>query len=106
MVGGRRFDSGHGHCVPCSSVGERLQPLGDAVRKAMAFDTDGREPSPYERKRITHLAFTLGIWDHTPVGALVVPPSWGCSSSGRAPALQAGGRGFESLLLHCSNDHP
>ena len=26
---------------------------------------------------------------------------WGCSSVGRAPALQAGGQGFESLHLHC-----
>ena len=26
---------------------------------------------------------------------------WGCSSVGRAPALQAGGREFESLHLHC-----
>ena len=25
---------------------------------------------------------------------------WGCSSAGRAPALQAGGQGFESLHLH------
>ena len=24
---------------------------------------------------------------------------WGCSSVGRAPALQAGGQGFESLYL-------
>ena len=30
-----------------------------------------------------------------------VPELWGCSSVGRAPALQAGGRGFESLHLHC-----
>ena len=30
-----------------------------------------------------------------------VPESfWGCSSVGRAPALQAGGQGFESLHLH------
>ena len=27
-------------------------------------------------------------------------PSWGCSSVGRAPALQAGGHGFESHHLH------
>ena len=27
---------------------------------------------------------------------------WGCSSVGRAPALQAGGQGFESLHLHCA----
>ena len=25
---------------------------------------------------------------------------WGCSSAGRAPALQAGGQGFESHHLH------
>ena len=28
---------------------------------------------------------------------------WGCSSVGRAPALQAGGQEFESLHLHESN---
>ena len=27
---------------------------------------------------------------------------WGCSSAGRAPALQAGGHGFESHHLHQS----
>ena len=29
-----------------------------------------------------------------------LPESWGFSSVGRAPALQAGGREFESLNLH------
>ena len=29
-------------------------------------------------------------------------PMWGCSSVGRAPALQAGGQEFESLHLHRS----
>ena len=29
-----------------------------------------------------------------------LPDSWGYSSVGRAPALQAGGQGFESLYLH------
>ena len=28
------------------------------------------------------------------------PIKWGCSSAGRAPALQAGGQGFDSLHLH------
>ena len=28
---------------------------------------------------------------------------WGCSSVGRAPALQAGGQEFESLHLHCAS---
>src|SRR5208282_5965822 len=27
-------------------------------------------------------------------------PQWACSSAGRAPALQAGGRGFESPHVH------
>ena len=29
-------------------------------------------------------------------------PFWGCSSAGRAPALQAGGQGFDSPHLHQS----
>ena len=29
-----------------------------------------------------------------------MPSLWGCSSVGRAPALQAGGQEFESLHLH------
>ena len=29
---------------------------------------------------------------------------WGCSSVGRAPALQAGGQEFESLHLHVSHE--
>ena len=28
------------------------------------------------------------------------PKKWGFSSAGRAPALQAGGQGFDSLNLH------
>ena len=28
---------------------------------------------------------------------------WGCSSAGRAPALQAGGHGFDSHHLHQGN---
>ena len=34
----------------------------------------------------------------TPSNRMVVP--WGCSSAGRAPALQAGGQGFKSPQLH------
>ena len=29
-----------------------------------------------------------------------MPDLWGCSSVGRAPALQAGGHEFESRILH------
>ena len=31
---------------------------------------------------------------------LIPKETWGCSSVGRAPALQAGGHGFESHHLH------
>ena len=33
------------------------------------------------------------------------PIKWGCSSAGRAPALQAGGQGFDSLHLHQFSDN-
>ncbi len=32
-------------------------------------------------------------------------PLWGHSSAGRAPALHAGGQGFDSLCLHCPLGH-
>ena len=34
------------------------------------------------------------------IHSYLLPQIWGCSSVGRAPALQAGGQGFESLHLH------
>ena len=34
--------------------------------------------------------------------SLFINPVWGCSSAGRAPALQAGGHGFDSHHLHQS----
>ena len=40
-----------------------------------------------------------GSVDIAPKGLYPVP-FWGLSSVGRAPALQAGGREFESLSLH------
>ena len=35
-----------------------------------------------------------------------IQPLWGCSSAGRAPALQAGGHGFESHHLHHWDESP
>ena len=37
---------------------------------------------------------------HEEQNGIKEPRIWGCSSAGRAPALQAGGQGFESLHLH------
>ena len=34
------------------------------------------------------------------VQVLVVPPEWGISSAGRAPALHAGGQRFDPAILH------
>ena len=38
------------------------------------------------------------------MGEQVVAAIWGCSSVGRAPALQAGGQEFESLHLHVRHE--
>ena len=38
------------------------------------------------------------------ISLTMIIPVWGFSSAGRAPALQAGGRGFESLKLHQTGD--
>ena len=38
------------------------------------------------------------------MGEQVAAGLWGYSSVGRAPALQAGGQGFESLYLHDSRE--
>ena len=38
------------------------------------------------------------------MGEQVAARLWGHSSVGRAPALQAGGREFESLSLHCKRE--
>ena len=38
------------------------------------------------------------------MGEQVAARTWGLSSVGRAPALQAGGREFESLSLHVNNE--
>ena len=42
------------------------------------------------------VAAGTNLQEGNPVG----DPKWGCSSAGRAPALQAGGQGFDSLHLH------
>ena len=47
------------------------------------------------------LLFNLQGSDRESGGSLKARPMvWGCSSAGRAPALQAGGHGFESHHLH------
>ena len=46
-----------------------------------------------EIRWLTHATFRI-------ISLTMIIPVWGFSSAGRAPALQAGGRGFESLKLH------
>ena len=48
--------------------------------RSMLFNFEGSLPSTFNRQRPRKI--------------------WGCSSAGRAPALQAGGQGFESPHLH------
>ena len=41
-------------------------------------------------------------WNATTHPSVSVSKAWGCSSVGRAPALQAGGQRFEPAHLHQS----
>ena len=48
-------------------------------------------------------AFSYGVFCENSAVHLQVKQNartWGCSSAGRAPALQAGGQGFDSPHLH------
>ena len=62
----------------------------EAAREDSSMPTQDRErikpfPDPEKRRKLQ-------------------PFLWGCSSAGRAPALQAGGHGFESHHLHQPSD--
>ena len=52
------------------------------------------------------MAEWLRRWTANPLGSAragsnpVVVAFWGISSNGRAPALHAGGRGIDALILH------
>ena len=47
------------------------------------------------------LVFDASIFSGSnPLAPAIIYLIWGCSSAGRAPALQAGGQGFENLQFH------
>ena len=46
------------------------------------------------------LVVQFSMIDKTIIETVKATLKWGCSSAGRAPALQAGGHGFESHHLH------
>ena len=63
----------------------------------------GRHPYPSRTRRLRRKRPMVLCWRrHGRVGGCQI--KWGLSSVGRAPALQAGGREFESLSLHDSNE--
>ena len=55
---------------------------------------------PMDLRRIRKKVRTHLLFDFEGPRPVKGDPLWGCSSAGRAPALQAGGQGFESLHLH------
>ena len=59
----------------------------------------GETPVPISNTTVKTLAaestILVTVWEDR-----WLPDLWGCSSVGRAPALQAGGQEFESLHLH------
>ena len=65
-----------------------------------------RRSSVFRNRQLTDLTSCLST-AHTALAVQFLrivqrslKPLWGCSSAGRAPALQAGGQGFDSLHLH------
>ena len=78
----------------------------------LVFQTLRVHPFPFRTRKLSSAVSTIlhgrlcGKIDQgqhkncsTRVGQFL-EPLWGCSSAGRAPALQAGGHGFESHHLH------
>ena len=63
---------------------------------------NGKNPKGYDEIRSFKGNFLL--FDFEGLSSKRIQPKpegvWGCSSAGRAPALQAGGHGFESHHLH------
>ena len=68
-------------------------PIPNTEVKLTSVDNTSRETVREDRSRPTQRDCS------TRVGQFL-EPLWGCSSAGRAPALQAGGHGFESHHLH------
>ena len=68
-------------------------PIPNTEVKLSSVDNTSRETVREDRSRPTQRDCS------TRVGQFL-EPLWGCSSAGRAPALQAGGHGFESHHLH------
>ena len=65
-------------------------PIPNTEVKLSSVENTSRETVREDRSRPT---------SRTAEGQFSIP-IWGCSSAGRAPALQAGGHGFESHHLH------
>ncbi len=65
------------------------------------FGDDGREvtPVPIPNTEVK-LSSADGSWDLVPVRVGRCQAKWRISSAGRAPALQAGGRRFDPVILH------
>jgi hypothetical protein len=66
--------------------------------RANGVNTDPARPRDYQAAILTWVRARLG--DPSSRAAIRWSPTRGRSSVGRAPALQAGGRGFESHRLH------
>ena len=87
-------------------VEETLLPIPN--RKVKLYSADGTARGTVWKSRTLPGNMQVSYIGNTPafqagkVGSIPTTCSntWGYSSVGRAPALQAGGQGFESLYLH------
>ena len=78
---------------------------GDHREKEPRFDRKSRESRGPPRNKVSWgkgaVTERSGTRACTGRAEAQSTATWGCSSVGRAPALQAGGQEFESLHLHC-----
>ena len=75
-----------------------------SIASQVLIDENGTYSRGTKRKRVQSTASNLWLFNFQGASSEREKPLvvWGCSSVGRAPALQAGGQEFESLHLHQS----
>ena len=84
----------------------RLDHLLSMENRQIFTDLSGRDTEDLQAEYGTFVVQFSGIrgsghWKEEKPNAL---KRWGCSSAGRAPALQAGGHGFDSHHLHQNHE--
>ena len=81
--------------------------FGNSAGRKNRTETVSEEKDEMVHKQIasiTNFVVQLSVIEKSIIEKQSKSLKWGCSSAGRAPALQAGGHGFDSHHLHQSTD--